>query len=152
MREKAKKDWDPGCFKQDGSGEQELASVILVPCQPFFKMTMTCLFCNIANKMLPVDLLFENEEFIAFRDIHPQAPCHLLLIPKAHIATIDHANEQQAALLGRMLLKAKDLAEAEGISAEGYRLVFNVNAGGGQTVYHLHLHVLGGRQMMWPPG
>lgn len=113
---------------------------------------MTCLFCNIANKNIPAPLLFENDEIIAFRDINPQAPSHLLVIPKEHIANINQAEEQHTALLGRMLLTAKELAKAEGISDDGYRLVFNINSGGGQTVYHIHLHVLGGRQMTWPPG
>lgn len=113
---------------------------------------MTCLFCNIANKNIPANLLFENEELIAFRDINPQAPSHILIVPKEHIATIDEAKVDHAALIGRMVLKARDLAAAEGINSEGYRLVFNINAGGGQTVYHIHLHVLGGRQMTWPPG
>lgn len=89
---------------------------------------------------------------MAFRDIHPQAPTHLLVIPKRHIATIDDTTDQEEQLLGRMIQTAKKLAQAENLSPKGYRLVFNVNADGGQTVYHIHLHVLGGRQMLWPPG
>jgi histidine triad (HIT) family protein len=115
-------------------------------------MIMTCLFCNIANKIIPTNLLFENEVLIAFRDINPQAASHFLIVPKEHIATINDSTQQHENLLGRMVLKARDLAIAEGINDEGYRLVFNVNAAGGQTVYHIHLHVLGGRQMLWPPG
>jgi histidine triad (HIT) family protein len=113
---------------------------------------MACLFCNIANKNIPATILFEDDEILVFRDIKPQAPSHLLVIPKEHIATIDDTEAKHEALLGRMILKAKDLAELEGLSSAGYRLVFNVNAGGGQEIYHIHLHVLGGRQMMWPPG
>ena len=89
---------------------------------------------------------------MAFRDIKPQAPTHVLVIPKRHIATINDTKEEDALLLGKILLCAKNLAKAEGISEIGYRLAFNINSGGGQEVYHIHLHLLGGRQMTWPPG
>jgi len=113
---------------------------------------MNCLFCKIAHGEIPATIVFENTEIIAFRDINPQAPTHLLVIPKQHIATIDDADTKDEQLLGRMVLAAKTLAASEGLSKKGYRLVFNVNADGGQEVYHIHLHILGGRQMMWPPG
>lgn len=113
---------------------------------------MDCLFCKIATGEIPATIVHEDSEIIAFRDIRPQAPTHLLVIPKQHIPTIDDADTKDEQLLGRMVLTAKKLAKTEGLSEAGYRLVFNVNAGGGQVVYHIHLHLLGGRQMMWPPG
>lgn len=111
---------------------------------------MSCLFCKIVQKDIPATIIAENSELIAFRDINPQAPTHVLIIPKQHIATLNEAHDE--ALLGRMVLMAKNLAHSEHVSEDGYRLVFNVNPGGGQEVYHIHLHLLGGRQMTWPPG
>ena len=113
---------------------------------------MDCLFCKIAQGEIPATIVFENNELVAFRDIRPQAPTHLLLIPKKHIATINDTKEEDETLLGKMILTAKKLAKDEGLSDPGYRLVFNINSGGGQEVYHIHLHLLGGRQMTWPPG
>ena len=113
---------------------------------------MTCLFCSIAEKKIPAIIVFEDEEILAFHDINPQAPTHILIIPKKHIATIDEAEPIDGLLLGRMVLVAQQIAREKGFNQEGYRLVFNVNPGGGQVVYHIHLHLLGGRQMMWPPG
>lgn len=113
---------------------------------------MACLFCKIIEKEIPADILSEDSEIIAFRDIKPQAPSHLLIIPKQHIATINDTDSKDEQLLGRMVLTAKKLAQTEGLSDYGYRLLFNVNPGGGQEVYHIHLHLLGGRQMTWPPG
>lgn len=113
---------------------------------------MSCLFCKIATGEIPATVVLDDTELMAFHDIHPQAPKHLLIIPKKHIATIDDANTDDEQLLGKMVLAAKKLAKLEGLSDTGYRLVFNVNADGGQEVYHIHLHVLGGRQMVWPPG
>ena len=113
---------------------------------------MNCLFCKIAQGDIPATVLFEDNEIMAFRDIRPQAPTHILVIPKRHIATINDTSDQDEQLLGKMVLKAKKLAEIEGLSEIGYRLVFNINSGGGQEVYHIHLHLLGGRQMTWPPG
>ncbi|MBN9230660.1 MAG: histidine triad nucleotide-binding protein [Legionella sp. 40-6] len=113
---------------------------------------MECLFCNIANGSLSVNKVFEDDELVAFHDIRPQAPTHLLIIPKRHIATVNHAVEADQLVLGKMILQAQKLAALEGFSEDGYRLVFNVNPNGGQTVYHIHLHLLGGRQMTWPPG
>ena len=113
---------------------------------------MDCLFCKIAQNQIPARLLFEDPELLAFDDINPQAPNHVLIIPKKHISTINDADSQDEQLLGRMVLAAKNLAKQLNMSDEGYRLVFNVNQGGGQAVYHIHLHLLGGRQMTWPPG
>ncbi|MFJ1268402.1 histidine triad nucleotide-binding protein [Legionella lytica] len=113
---------------------------------------MDCLFCKIAGGAIPATVVYEDEELMAFRDLHPQAPTHVLIIPKQHIATINDATDENQALLGKMILRAKQLAQAEGFSDSGYRLVFNVNPHGGQTVFHIHLHLLGGRSMTWPPG
>jgi len=113
---------------------------------------MNCLFCKIAANEIPATVVFEDNELMAFRDINPQAPAHILIIPKHHIATINDSEEQDAQLLGSMILRAKKLAQSEGINESGYRLVFNINSGGGQEVYHIHLHLIGGRQMTWPPG
>ena len=99
---------------------------------------------------IKADVVFEDDTVLAFRDINPQAPVHLLIIPKAHIATLNDLDD--ALLAGRLLQTAVKLAKQEGLSEDGYRTVFNCNRKGGQEVYHLHLHVLGGRQMIWPPG
>ncbi len=113
---------------------------------------MNCLFCKIAAGELSATILHEDNEIMAFRDINPQASTHLLIIPRKHIATINDADSSDERLLGRMVLTAKELAKTEGLSEAGYRLIFNVNSGCGQVVYHIHLHLMGGRQMMWPPG
>ena len=113
---------------------------------------MNCLFCNIAHGEAPATIVFEDTEIMAFRDVNPQAPNHILVIPKKHIATLNHTDKKDEPLLGRMILAAKKLAATEGFDEAGYRLVFNVNSGGGQTVHHIHLHILAGRQMTWPPG
>ena len=113
---------------------------------------MDCLFCKIAQHQIPAKIVYEDDDILAFHDIAPQAPTHLLLIPKIHIATLNDAHAEHQALFGRMILKARELALIEyGVEA-GYRLVLNVNQQGGQAVYHVHLHLLGGRQMTWPPG
>ncbi|MCE0722307.1 MULTISPECIES: histidine triad nucleotide-binding protein [Legionella] len=113
---------------------------------------MNCLFCKIAQGAIPASVVFEDDEIMAFRDLNPQAPKHLLIIPKQHIATLNDASDENQALLGKMILGAKKIAQTEGISDTGYRLVFNINPDGGQTVFHIHLHLLGGRHMTWPPG
>ena len=97
-------------------------------------------------------MLYQDDDVSVFRDISAQAPCHFLVIPKKHIATINHLQADDAALLGKMYLVAQDVAKKEGISESGFRAVMNCNDDAGQTVYHIHLHVLGGRQMSWPPG
>jgi histidine triad (HIT) family protein len=113
---------------------------------------MNCLFCNIAAGNIPASVVFEDSQIIAFHDIKPQAPTHILIIPKEHIATINDTSPTHAQLLGQMIITAKTLAQTHSLDAYGYRLVFNVNAGGGQEVFHIHLHLIGGRQMTWPPG
>ncbi len=106
-----------------------------------------CLFCRIAGGELATDKLFEDDRLVAFRDIQPLAPVHLLIVPKKHIATRNDASPDDQSLLGHMLLTARSLAADQGVSEAGYRLVMNCNQEGGQTVYHLHLHLLAGRQL-----
>jgi histidine triad (HIT) family protein len=113
---------------------------------------VACLFCRIAAKEIPHQRVFEDDAVVAFADINPQAPVHLLIIPRRHIATLNDLSPGDDALLGRMLRLAAALAKERGIADEGYRVVTNCNAGAGQSVFHLHLHVLGGRPMTWPPG
>lgn len=113
---------------------------------------MNCLFCKIVSKEIPATIVYEDEQLLAFRDIRPQAPTHVLIIPKRHIASVNECTAGDESLLGSMILQAKTLAKQEGIDEAGYRLNFNINSGGGQEVYHIHLHLLGGRQMTWPPG
>lgn len=109
-----------------------------------------CLFCKMVAGEIKPDVVFEDDTVLAFRDINPQAPTHILIIPKIHIATLNDLDN--ALLAGHLLQTAALLAKQEGLSEEGYRTVFNCNKKGGQDVYHLHLHLLGGRQMIWPPG
>jgi histidine triad (HIT) family protein len=111
-----------------------------------------CLFCRIAARETRAVLVHEDDEIVAFRDIHPQAPVHLLIVPRRHIESLGEAAEADAALLGKILLAAKDLAVKEGIDSRGWRLVTNRGRGAGQSVFHLHFHLLGGRGMGWPPG
>jgi len=110
-------------------------------------MSTECLFCKIANGDIPADLLMEDDDLVAFNDISPQAPEHLLIIPKKHIATVNDLTEADGELVGKLMFCAKRLASERGIAESGYRLLLNCNAQGGQTVYHLHLHLLGGRQL-----
>lgn len=109
-----------------------------------------CLFCKMVTGVIKPDVVFEDEAILAFRDINPQAPVHILIIPKRHVATLNDLDDTM--LAGRLLQTAALLAKQEGLSETGYRTVFNCNKHGGQEVYHLHLHLLGGRQMTWPPG
>ena len=111
-----------------------------------------CLFCRIINKEIPADIVFENDNLLAFRDIDPQAPVHILIIPKEPITTKNDLNNNNKELIGELVLTAKSLATKYNIAEDGYRMVFNCNESGGQAVYHIHLHLLGGRQMKWPPG
>ena len=110
------------------------------------------LFLKIINREIPADIVYETEDILAFRDINPQAPVHFLIIPKEHIRTINDVQESQAELIGKLFLAAAELAMREGVADDGYRVVMNCNGAGGQAVYHIHLHLLGGRQMGWPPG
>lgn len=114
---------------------------------------MSTIFSKIINKEIPADIVFESENILAFNDINPQAPVHILIIPKIEIPKVTDLNgNEHAALLGEMIEAANKLAKDMGIAEEGFRLVFNCGDHGGQEVYHLHLHLLGGRQMKWPPG
>lgn len=113
---------------------------------------MSTIFSKIINKEIHADILFENDKILAFRDVSPQAPVHFLVIPKKEIRTINDINEEDKSLIGELFMVAKEIAKKEGISEKGYRTIFNCNEHGGQTVYHIHLHVLGGRQLEWPPG
>ncbi|MDE3017632.1 MAG: histidine triad nucleotide-binding protein [Nitrospirota bacterium] len=111
-----------------------------------------CLFCKIAAKTIPAKLVHEDDQVVAFDDINPQAPVHTLVIPRRHVASMAELNEADAGLLGHLLLVSNQVAKQKGIAEGGYRLVVNTGRNGGQTVFHLHLHLLGGRPMHWPPG
>ena len=113
-------------------------------------MADACLFCRIAQKEIPAQIVAENADCVAFRDINPQAPVHILVIPRVHVASV--ADVMDPTMIGKLTAVAKELARREGIAESGYRLVMNTNADAGQTVFHLHLHLLGGRTMGWPPG
>ncbi len=113
---------------------------------------MDCIFCKIINKTIPAKIAYEDEEVLAFHDLHPQAPVHMLVIPKKHISTINQIESQDQMLAGKLLLTAQKLAKDQGFADAGFRVVMNCNEQGGQTVYHIHMHVLAGRHMTWPPG
>lgn len=115
-------------------------------------MAEDCLFCRIAAGTIPSKRIFEDGETFAFHDISPQAPVHFLVIPKRHVATLDDLTDEDGGLMGRLVLTARRLAGEQGLSEGGYRLVLNCREGAGQSVFHIHLHVLGGRRMNWPPG
>ena len=106
-----------------------------------------CIFCKIADGELPANLVFEDEEILAFEDIHPKAPVHILIIPKQHLATLNEAGPDHSSLIGRIVLIAADLAKKKGVAKGGYRVLTNCNPDGGQEVFHLHFHLLGGRRM-----
>jgi len=111
-----------------------------------------CLFCKMVNGEIKPDTVYEDDDVLAFRDINAQAPTHVLVVPKRHISTINDLNSDDAELVGQLYLAAKRVAELDGIAEDGFRTVMNCNAGAGQSVFHIHLHVLGGRSMQWPPG
>ncbi len=111
-----------------------------------------CIFCKIAAGELPADIYYQDDEIVAFRDIHPVAPTHLLIIPKKHIATANEFSEADTALIGKLSITAAKLAQELRIAEHGYRLVLNCNRDAGQTVFHVHLHLLAGRSFTWPPG
>jgi histidine triad (HIT) family protein len=115
-------------------------------------MTSACLFCRIAAKEIPAKIVFEDALCVAFEDINPQAPHHVLLIPRAHFATLDDVPDPEEPLLGHLVRTASRLARERGFAEEGYRIVGNCRAGAGQSVFHVHLHLLGGRPFRWPPG
>ncbi len=113
---------------------------------------MSCLFCKLIKKEIPSKIVYEDEQVFAFEDVSPQAPVHILVIPKKHIPTTLDITEEDNELIGLMYQAASKLAKDKGISENGFRLVMNCNADAGQTVFHIHLHLLGGRAMHWPPG
>ncbi|MCH5374916.1 MAG: histidine triad nucleotide-binding protein [Planctomycetes bacterium] len=112
---------------------------------------MDCLFCKIVAGEIPAEFVYESDTAVAFRDINPQAPTHVLVIPRKHIATINHIDDEDKEIVGSLYTAAKEIAVVEGIAEHGYRAVMNCNEAAGQTVFHIHLHVLGGRHMGWPP-
>ncbi len=111
-----------------------------------------CIFCKMVNGTIKPNTVYEDDDVLAFRDINPQAPVHVLIVPKLHIATLNDIKPEHAALVGKLYLAAKKVAEQDGIAAAGYRTLINCNADAGQSVFHIHLHLLGGRTMHWPPG
>lgn len=111
-----------------------------------------CIFCKIAAGEIDSDIVHETDHIVAFRDLNPQAPTHVLIIPRRHIATINDLGESDTELVGRLYLAAKEIAAEAGLAEPGYRVVMNCNAGAGQSVFHVHLHLLGGRPFSWPPG
>jgi histidine triad (HIT) family protein len=116
-------------------------------------MVMTdCLFCKIVNREIRGSIVFEDERLLAFNDINPQAPTHILIVPKRHIASLNDLTAEDDQVIGELVRRAAALAAERGISAGGFRTVFNTNRDAGQTVFHIHLHLLGGRTMQWPPG
>ena len=111
-----------------------------------------CLFCKIVDREIPGDIVYENDIVLAFNDINPIAPVHILIIPKEHIATLNDLEEKHTQTMGKLFLAAKKIASEKGFSESGYRTVFNCNKDAQQTVFHIHLHLIAGRQMIWPPG
>ena len=113
-------------------------------------MADACLFCRIVAKEIPAKIVAETADCVAFRDVNPQAPVHVLVVPRTHVPSLNEVTD--ATIVGKLAQLAKDLAQREGLAERGYRLVINTNADAGQTVFHLHMHLLGGRKMSWPPG
>ncbi len=113
---------------------------------------MDCLFCKIIDREIPADIVYEDDTVLAFNDLNPQAPTHLLIVPKQHIATLNDIEEGDLALVGRLQYTAAQLAAQKGFAEQGYRVVMNCNDQGGQTVYHIHMHLMGGRRFTWPAG
>lgn len=115
-------------------------------------MAQNCIFCKIINREINSNVVYEDDKVFAFRDINPQAPTHILIVTKKHISTLLESNTEDEPLLGYLFTVARNLARKEGIAERGFRTVVNCNAEAGQTVFHLHMHLLGGRAMGWPPG
>jgi histidine triad (HIT) family protein len=111
-----------------------------------------CLFCRIIDGEIPSDVIYESDTALAFRDINPQAPTHVLVIPRKHVSTINDIGEDDQPLVGSLFTAAKEIAATEGLADDGYRVVMNCGEGAGQSVFHIHLHLLGGRSLGWPPG
>jgi histidine triad (HIT) family protein len=115
-------------------------------------MATDCLFCKIIAGEIPSTEVYSDDDIYAFRDINPAAPTHLLVIPKKHLTDVNSTDAEDEALMGKLLLRANDIAAEQGLIDDGFRYVINTGSNGGQTVFHLHLHILGGRQLGWPPG
>ena len=115
-------------------------------------MSDDCLFCKIANREIQAKIVYEDDTLFAFKDIKPQAPFHLLIVPRRHIATLNDLRQGDRLMLGSLIICAAKIAKEEGHARDGYRTVFNCNRGAGQSVFHIHLHLLAGRNMTWPPG
>ena len=115
-------------------------------------MTDNCLFCKIAAGSVPANIAYQDENYVAFHDINPQAPTHILIIPRTHVPTLNDLTVEHKQMIGGMFVVAARLAKEAGIDQAGWRVVFNCNHGAGQSVYHVHLHLLGGRPLHWPPG
>ncbi len=115
-------------------------------------MTNDCLFCDIAAGKISADIVYQDDELVAFRDINPQAPVHILLIPREHIGTMNDVSGENEVLAGKLMVKAALLARSEGLVEKGYRVVLNCGRDAGQEVFHIHAHILGGRKFSWPPG
>lgn len=113
---------------------------------------MDCLFCKIVAGEIQADIVYESDDAIAFRDINPKAPTHVLVVPRKHISTINDIAVEDEALVGKLFTAAREIAAADGVAEDGYRVTMNCNESAGQSVFHIHLHVLGGRQFDWPPG
>ncbi|MFN3134783.1 MAG: histidine triad nucleotide-binding protein [Candidatus Kryptonium sp.] len=111
-----------------------------------------CIFCEIIAKKMPADFVYEDDEIVAFKDINPQAPVHILVVPRKHYSTLLDIKPEDAELMGKLIFVANEVAKKFNIHNRGFRLVFNCNREAGQSIYHVHLHLLGGRIMMWPPG
>ena len=111
-----------------------------------------CLFCKIRDGEIPADIVFENDDVLAFRDLNAQAPTHVLIIPRVHISTVNDMTENDEMIMGKLFSAVKTIAAQEGVSSDGYRMVVNCNQQAGQTVFHIHMHLLAGRNMKWPPG
>jgi histidine triad (HIT) family protein len=111
-----------------------------------------CLFCKVINREIPASIVYEDDRMLAFDDINPQGPTHVLIVPKRHIATLNDLTPEDDATVGEMIRRAAVIANERGISAAGFRTIFNTNRDAGQTVFHVHLHLIGGRNLAWPPG
>ena len=111
-----------------------------------------CLFCKIVSGDIPAEIIYRDDQVLAFRDINPRAPIHVLVIPQKHVDSLASVTDEQRDIMGKIMIVAREIAAAEGLSESGYRAVINVGLDGGQTISHLHLHLLGGRTLHWPPG